>query len=50
MQEQGVIFYREVIVKFKQSALPDLKIKKVIKVKDKWKIMDEQVLGFMSMI
>ncbi len=49
-KEHGMLFYEEVIVKFKQSKLPDLKIGKIVKTRDKWKIMDDQALGFLSMI
>lgn len=50
INEHGIISYDEVIVKFKDNMLPDLMIRKVVKVKDKWKIMDNEAMAFMSMI
>ncbi|MBU1042953.1 MAG: hypothetical protein KJ915_00960 [Candidatus Omnitrophica bacterium] len=47
---QGILSYDEVILKFKQTVLPDLKIGKVVKVRDVWKIMDDEALAFKSMI
>ncbi|MBU1087650.1 MAG: hypothetical protein KKD05_09090 [Candidatus Omnitrophica bacterium] len=46
----GIISYDEVIVKFKQAVLPDLKIGKVVNVRDIWKVMDDQALAFKSRI
>ena len=50
IKEDGILFYEGIIVKFKQSVLPDLKIGRIVSVKGQWKIMDAKALTFLSMI